>query len=62
VWFMYKKDPSVFRLAEVGPPTTYINPELNQDIYGYEGFMRWRGTMEIVQATGIQYDPDVDLA
>jgi hypothetical protein len=62
VWIMYKQDPSVWRLAQTGPPTTYINPELNQDLYGYEGFMRWRGTVEIVQSTGIYYEPDVDLA
>jgi len=62
VWFLYKKDPSVWRIAEVGPPTTSINPELNEDTYSYEGFMRWRGTIEIVQATGVRYDPDVDLA
>lgn len=62
VWFMFKKDPSVWRIAEFAPPQTTINPELNQDLYAYEGFMRWRGTVEIVQSTGIQYDPDVDLA
>jgi hypothetical protein len=62
VWFMFKQDPSVFRLAQTGPPTTKIKPELNDDLYGYEGYMRWRGTVEIVQATGVRYDPDVDLA
>ena len=62
VWFLFKKDPSVWRIAEVGPPQTTIIPELNQDTYSYEGYMRWRGTVEIVQATGVRYDPDVDLA
>lgn len=62
VWFIYKKDPSVWRIAEVGPPTVKVKPELNDDINGYEAFIRWRGTVEIVQATGVRYDPDVDLA
>lgn len=61
VFFLYKQDPAVWRIAEVGPPTTTIIPELNQDTYSYEGYMRWRGTVEVVQATGIRYDPDVDL-
>jgi hypothetical protein len=62
VMFLYKQDTSVWRIAEVGPPTTKLIPELNEDTNSFEGYMRWRGTVEIVQATGIRYDPDVDLA
>jgi hypothetical protein len=62
VWFMYKQDPSVFRLAQTGPPQIKINPEMNMDTMSFEGWMHWRGTVEIVQATGGFYEPDVDLA
>lgn len=60
-WYLVKKDPSVYRLAQTGPPALYLNPELNRDIEGYEGYYLWHGTMQIVQATGIQFNVDVDL-
>lgn len=62
VWFMYKKDPANFRLAQVGPPTLKVNPEMNMDTMSFEGWIHWRGTMEIVQATSCYYEPGVDLA
>jgi hypothetical protein len=62
VWFMFPNDSSVWRLAQTAPPQITIKPEMNMDTMSFEGWMHWRGTVEIVQATGIQYDPDVDLA
>lgn len=61
-WFMFKKDPSVVRLAETGPPSLTLETELNREYNCYEGYLEWRGTLEVVQATGIQYNVDVDLA
>jgi len=60
-WFMFKKDPSVVRLAETGPPALTLETELNREFNCYDGYIDWRGTMEVVQSTGIQYNVDVDL-
>jgi len=62
VTFMYKKDPSVFRLAQTGPPKLKIIPELNEEKWAFEGYISWQGTVEVIQATGIQYNPETDLA
>jgi len=61
-WFAYKKDTSVLRLAETGPPSLTLETEVNREFDAFEGWYEWRGTMEIVQSTGIQYNVDVDLA
>lgn len=60
MWFMYKKDAAGFRLAQTGPPQLKINPEMNMDTMSFEGWIHWRGTMEIVQATSCYFEPDVD--
>lgn len=61
-WFLLKKDPSVYRLAQTGPPELHLNTELNRDKDAYEGYYQWQGTLQIVQATGVQFNVDVDLA
>jgi hypothetical protein len=61
VSFMYKKDSSVARIAETGPPKLKIVPEINDETNAFEGWLQWHGTVQIVQATGIQYNEDIDL-
>lgn len=62
VWFLYPKDEDVWYLAEVMPVTVKMNSELNVRTNSYEGFVEWRGTVAILQATGIQYTNSVNLA
>jgi hypothetical protein len=61
-WLMYPKDPNVAYLAEVIPITTTIKPELDFRRQCYHGRVEWRGTVAIVQATGISYEEAADLA
>lgn len=62
VFFWVKSDPSVFYLAQVMPPTVSLNPTLNAKENAYEGFIEWRGTVAIIQATGIQYTNSINIA
>jgi len=62
LWFLYKKDPNVAYLAEVMPPTTTLDPNLDIRRQCYHGRIEWRGTVAISQATGISWEDQVDLA
>jgi hypothetical protein len=62
VFFMFPKDEDVWHIAEVMPVTVTMNPELNVRSNAYEGYLEWRGTVAVVQATGVQYTNSVNLA
>jgi len=62
VFFWIKSDPSVFYLAQVMAPTVSLNPTLNEKLNAYEGYIEWRGTVAVVQATGIQYTNSINIA
>lgn len=62
VYFMFPKDEDVWHIGEVIPVTVTMNPTLNVKLNCYEGFIEWRGTVAIVQATGIQYTNSVNFA
>jgi hypothetical protein len=62
VFFWVKSDPSVFYLAEVFAPKVTLNPTLNEKLNAFEGYIEWRGTVAVVQATGIQYTNSVNIA
>jgi len=62
VFFWVKSDPGVFYLAEVFPPKVTINPVLNERLNSFEGYIEWRGTVAIVQATGIQYTNSANIS
>ena len=60
-WVMLKKDPNVVYWAEVMPPTTTIKPELDFRRQTYHGRIEARGTLAVVQPTGIVYEEQADL-
>jgi len=62
LWFLYKKDPNYAYLAEVFPPTTTLDPQLDMRRQCYHGRIEWRGTVAIVQSTSIVWEDQVDLA
>lgn len=62
VWIMCKPSIENFYLAETGPPTVYMNPELDRDSNSFVGYIVWHGTFQTIHAGSIVYEPDVDLA
>ena len=62
LWFMYKKDPNNAYYAEVFPPTTTLDPNLDLRRQSYHGRIEARGTVAIVQASSISWEDQVDLA
>ncbi len=61
VWFLYPRKTSVWYLAEVFPPRVTLDSKLDEKQNCYYGFIEWRGTVAILQATGIIYFPEVDF-
>lgn len=63
VWLMLKPAMENFRLEEMTDGIElHIDPKLDQDDMVYRAIMLWHGTLAIVQASSIVFEPDVDLA
>jgi len=62
VFFAFPKDEDVWHIAEVMPVTVTMNPTLDVESNAYKGFLEWRGTVAIVQATGVQYSNSCNIA
>lgn len=62
VFFAFPKSPDVWHIAEVMPLTVTLNPNLNPITNCYQARFEWRGTVAIVQATGVQYSNSGDIS
>lgn len=62
IWIVYDAKVEHMALQETGPPSVYLNPELNRDTNSYRGFVIWQGTWRTTDNTAIAYFEDVDRA
>ncbi len=62
IWIVYDGKVEHMALQETGPPSVYLNPELNRDTNSYRGFVIWQGTWRTTDNTAIGYMEDVDRA
>jgi hypothetical protein len=62
IWIVFDGKLEHMALQETGPPSVYINPELNRKTNCFEGFVIWQGTWRTTNNTAIGYMEDVDSA
>lgn len=60
IWIVFDGKVENMALQETGPPSVYINPELDRDTNSYRGFVIWQGTWRTTNNTAIGYMEDVD--
>ena len=60
IWIVADTKVEHMALQETGPPSVYINPELDRDTNSYRGFVMWQGTWRTTNNTAIGYMEDVD--
>lgn len=60
IWIVFANNVEHMALQETGPPTVYLNPELDRDTNSYRGFVIWQGTWRTTNNTAIGFMEDVD--